>query len=160
MRKGDPGHLLLRDWIAEGLQLDPPNAPQCVKIDVYPRQRILQRPAHTQQLLVLAHFSDGSVRDVTRLAVFSSSDEAVATVDENGLVVGHERGEAAILVRYLEHIETCYLTFLKDIENFRFISPPPANYIDELVFAKLQQLQICPPSCAATRSSCAASIST
>lgn len=142
MRKGDPGHLALRDWIAEGLQVDSPDAAKCVKVDVYPRQRILKRPAHTQQMLVLAHFSDGSVRDITRQAVFTSSDEAVATVDDNGLVVGHERGESAILVRYLEHMETSYLMFLKDIENFRFTTPPPANYVDELVFQKLKQMQI------------------
>ncbi len=142
MRKGDPGHLLLRDWIAEGLAVDPADAPTCVKVDVYPRQRILKRPAHTQQMLVLAYFSDGSVRDITRLAVYSSSDEAVATVDENGLVVGHERGESAILVRYLEHMETSGLMFLKDVEGFRFTPPPPANYIDNLVFQKLQQMQI------------------
>ena len=49
--------------------------PQCVKIEVYPPTgRVLKRPAHTQQLCVLAHFSDGSVRDVTELACYSSSD--------------------------------------------------------------------------------------
>lgn len=142
MRKGDPGHEILRQWIAEGLQTDPPAAPTCVKVDVYPRQRVLKRPAHTQQMIVLAHFSDGSVRDVTRLAVFSSSDEAVATVDDNGLVAAQDRGESAILVRYLEHMETSYLMFLKDVENFQFTPPSPANYVDELVFEKLKQMQI------------------
>ncbi len=69
LKKTDPAYELLRDWIAQGCQVDPPDAATCVKVDVYPRQRILKRPAHTQQLLVLAHFSDGTVRDVTDLAV-------------------------------------------------------------------------------------------
>ena len=56
---------------------------------------------------MLARFSDGTLRDVTRQCCFSSSNDAVAKVDGNGLVVGLERGEAAILARYLEHVETC-----------------------------------------------------
>jgi hypothetical protein len=115
-----------------------------VKVDVYPRQRILHRPAHTQQLHVLAHFSDGTVRDITRLASYSSSDDAVATVDAGGLVVGQDRGEAAILVRYLEKIETAYTMFLKDVPGFQWPNPPENNYVDKFAFDKLRQLQIAP----------------
>lgn len=142
--KGDPSYAILRDWIAQGCQVDPPGAPTCVKVDVQPRQRVFHRPAHTQQLVVLATFSDGSVRDVTALASFSSSDEAVATVDGNGLVVGLDRGESAILVRYLEHMETSSMMFIKDIKGFKWTNPPENNLVDKFVFQKLQQLQILP----------------
>jgi hypothetical protein len=144
LRKGEPSYQLLHDWIAEGMQLDPPDAPTCLKVEVYPRQRVLKRPAHTQQIVVLGHFSDGSVRDITSLAIFSSSDEAVATVDSSGLVTGLDRGESAILVRYLEHVETTYLMFLQDVEGFKWNDPPSHNYVDELVFKKLQQMKILP----------------
>ena len=77
----------------------------------------LKRPAVTQQVLALAHFSDGTVRDVTPLAVFSSSDDAVATVDTAGLVTAQDRGETAILVRFLEKVEIASLTFLKEIDD-------------------------------------------
>ena len=70
LKKTDPGYEYLRDWIAQGCQVDPADAPSCVKLEVYPRERKLKRPAVSQQILVLAHFSDGSVRDVTPLAVF------------------------------------------------------------------------------------------
>jgi hypothetical protein len=144
LAKGDPSYTILRDWIAQGCQVDPADAPTCVKVDVYPRQRVYHRPAHSQQLVVLATFSDGSVRDVTALASFSSSDEAVATVDNNGLVVGLDRGEAAILVRYLEHMETSSLMFIKDIKGFQWTNPPENNLVDKYVFEKLRQLQILP----------------
>ncbi|MGH7138546.1 MAG: DUF1549 domain-containing protein, partial [Pirellulales bacterium] len=144
LRTGDPSYTLLRDWIAQGCQFDAADAPTCVKVDVYPRQRILHRPAHTQQILVLAHFSDGSVRDITQLASYSSSDDAVASVDANGLVVGNDRGEAAILVRYLDKIETAYMMFLKDVPGFAWTNPPENNYVDRFVFEKLKQLQILP----------------
>ena len=81
---------------------------------------------------------------MTRLAAFSSSDEAVATVDGDGLVVGLERGEAAILVRYLEQMETLSLTFLKDMPGFSWPNPPENNFVDHFVFEKLRQLQIVP----------------
>ncbi|HVX61350.1 MAG TPA: DUF1549 domain-containing protein, partial [Pirellulales bacterium] len=144
IRTSDPSYAILRDWIAQGCQTDPADAPTCVKVEIYPRQRILHRPAHTQQMIVLAHFSDGTVRDITSVASFSSSDEAVATVDENGLVVGQDRGEAAILVRYLEKIETAYMMFLKEIPGFQWNNPPQQNFVDKFAFEKLQQLQILP----------------
>lgn len=145
LKKSDPAFRELRDWIAEGCQFDPPNAPKCVKLEVYPPTgRLLKRPAHTQQLSVLAHFSDGSVKDVTPLACYSSSDTEVASIDESGFVNGLDRGEAAILVRYQEHVATCYMTFVKDIPGFQWSDPPRNNYIDDLVYAKLKKLSYQP----------------
>ncbi len=144
MRQGDPGYEALRAWIAEGLKTDAADAPQCVKLEVYPQERTLHFPAHTQQLSVLAHFSDGSVRDVSKLASFASSDDNVASVDSQGFVFAHDRGEAAIIVRYLEKVETASLTFLKEVPGFTWSDPPAANYVDQAVFAKLHQMQILP----------------
>ena len=145
LRVGDPAFQALREWVAEGCRLDPADTPRCVKLEVYPPSgRVLKRPAHTQQLAVLAHFSDGTIRDVTELAVYSSSDEQVTSVTIDGLVVGHERGEAAVLVRYLEHIQSCFLTFVRDVEGFTWNNPPRNNFVDDLVHQKLQQLKFLP----------------
>ena len=145
MRASDYSHDVLRDWIAEGCQVDPAGTPHCVRLEVYPPTgRVLRQPSHTQQLCVLAHFSDGSVRDVTRLAVYSSSDEEVASVDNFGHVIGHDRGEAAIIVRFLEHIESNFLTFVRTIEGFAWNNPTANNYVDEHIYTKLQQLQFLP----------------
>ncbi len=144
LKNTDTSYKLLRDWIGEGCKTDAATAPKCVSVDVYPRQRILKRPAHTQQLVVTAKFSDGSVRDISDVAVYSSSDEGVASVDVDGHVVAADRGESAILVRYLEFMETSHLMFLKDIEGFAWNNPAEANYVDTSVFKKLKQLQILP----------------
>ena len=37
-------------------------------------------------MTVLAHYSDGTTRDVTSLTVFKSSNDVSAAVDEKGLV--------------------------------------------------------------------------
>ncbi|MEZ6071075.1 MAG: Ig-like domain-containing protein [Pirellulales bacterium] len=151
---------LLRDWIAQGCQVGDGSEPRCERIEVFPPQRVLHRPAQTQQLVVLGHMSDGTVRDVTRLAVFSSSDETVATVDGAGLVTGLDRGESAILVRFLEHIETSQLMFLKDIEGFAWEDVAAANYVDSHVLAKLRKLKIVPSEICSDEEFCAACTST
>ena len=141
----DAAYRLLHDWIAEGCNADPADIARCVKLEVYPPLgRVLKRPAHTQQLAVHAHFSDGTIRDVTPVAVFASSDEQVATVTSDGLAIGQDRGEIAVIVRYLEFIETTYITFVRDIGGFAWNQPPTNNYIDELVYAKLKQLKFEP----------------
>ena len=140
--KNDAAYDVLRTWIAEGCRLDPADAPKCVRVEVYPPSgRVLKRPAHTQQLSVRAYFSDGTVRDVTPLAVYTSSDEQVASVTKGGMAVGNDRGEIAVVVRYLEFIETTFITFVRDIDGFAWNDPPANNYIDKAVHDKLRQLK-------------------
>ena len=125
--------------------MDTAEAARPVRIDVYPKSgRVLKKPAVQQQLSVWAHYSDGSVRDVTPLAVYSSSDVEVADVDRNGLVEGQKRGEVAVVVRYLEFIESSFITFIEDVEDFVWNDPQVNNYIDDAVDQKLMQLKYLP----------------
>ncbi len=143
-RPGDPAHFVLREWIAAGMPIDGDDAPRLVRLEVLPKQRIFQPAATRQQLVALGHFSDGTIRDLTPLTVFSSSAEAVATVSPTGLVEKQGRGEAAILARYLDKMDTAEITFLEEVPGFRWNDSPEFNFIDTLVNAKLRQLQILP----------------
>jgi hypothetical protein len=136
---------VFRAWLTEGLQDDPPTLPAVKGITVLPGSRVLKDPARWQQLAVLAQFSDGTTRDVTRLTVFSSSDSAVAEVNTSGLVEFRQTGEVAILCRYLEELQTIRLTFLETRKDFVWSNPAENNYVDKHVFAKLKMLGI-PPS--------------
>jgi hypothetical protein len=135
----------MRDWLAQGLREDPASEPAVKSIEILPGARVLNQPARWQQLAVLAHFSDGSVRDVTRLTVFSSSDVGVAEVSSTGLIEFRQSGEVAILCRYLEQLQTVRLTYLEPRPGFVWPNPTPFNYVDKLVFAKLKMLSL-PPS--------------
>jgi hypothetical protein len=126
------------------LRIDKPDAPKLVKIDILPRVSVFRQPAARQQLYVNGHFSDGSVRDITALTVFTSSNESVATVDKNGAVDKVGRGETAILARYLDKMETSFVTFLEDVEGFAWSNPPENNFVDTIAFAKIKQLQFLP----------------
>lgn len=144
LHKGGPAYSVLHGWIEEGMQVDDEQVPNLLKVEVIPSQRVLRDASSRQQLIVNGHFSDGSIRDLTPLTVFSSSNESVATVDENGLVEKVGRGETAILVRYLDKMATSYVTFLEEVPGFVWNDPEPRNFVDRRVFDKLQTLQILP----------------
>ncbi len=135
---------MVRSWLAEGLQDDPADLPTLKGIVALPGPRVHNAPARWQQLAVMATFSDGSVRDVTRLTVFSSSDNAVAEVSPTGLVEFRQSGEVAILCRYLLEMHPVRLTYLEPKPGFAWANPPENNYIDKHVFAKLKMLSIAP----------------
>ncbi len=138
-----PGKVM-HAWLTEGARDDGPKLAALKKIDVLPGQRVLSEPARWQQLAVLATFADGSTRDVTRLTVFSSSDNIIAAVSATGLVEFGQSGEVAILCRYLEQLVSVRLTYLEPRPGFHWSNPPENNYIDKHVFAKLKLLNILP----------------
>ena len=136
----------LRDWLAEGLRDDPPTA---AARQEHRHSARLPRATGARSLAAIggawAISRDGSVRDVTRLTVFSSSDPAVADVSSTGLVEFNQAGEVAILCRYLMELQTVRLTYLEPRQGFVWPNPPENNYVDKYVFAKLKMLSI-PPS--------------
>ncbi len=138
-----PAKILL-SWLEDGLQSDPEDLPTVSHLQILPGARVLHAPAQWQQLVVLAHFTDGSVRDVTPLTVFSSSDETIASVSKKGFVEFHKAGEVAILCRYLLNLQPVRLAYLEPKEGFVWSNPPENNYVDRHVFAKLKMLNIQP----------------
>jgi Protein of unknown function (DUF1549)/Protein of unknown function (DUF1553) len=134
----------LARWIKEGCSSDLATAPKLVGLDVWPAYRTFAEPRLQQQLLVRARFQDGSVRDVTADARYSSNNENAALVGEDGLVKMPSKGEAAIMVRYGSVVAVSNLVVLRRDPNFVWTDPPEANYIDKLVFAKLRSMQIQP----------------
>ena len=146
-RPGDPVDRVLRTWIAEGCR-DSAAPVKLERLEVRPDHLRLESAAPRQQITAWAHFATGEVRDVTELAVFSSSNPAAATVTPTGLVEFQKTGEAAILVRYLDRIVSARLTYVHDDPHFAFTAPAPANYVDEHVFARQRELQLNPaPLC-------------
>jgi hypothetical protein len=133
---------LLRQWIAEGVRLD--KAARVQSLEVIPAAPRFDMPGMSQQMLVIAHYPDGTTRDVTRDAVFTSSVPDVATISPDGLVTAARRGEAAILVRYEGAYATNGLLVMGDRTGFRWVKQPEYNYVDHLVDQKLQKVKMLP----------------
>ncbi len=134
---------LLRDWIAAGMPADASSASQLERIEVSPLEQVLVEPADSVQLTVIAVFSDGSRRDVKSLAVYEPGSP-IASVNHDGLIRRESAGETTVLVRYLQAQVPVRVAFVPARPDFVWSSPPPVNYIDELVFAKLQSLRMNP----------------
>jgi len=139
---------IVRQWIASGAPASAPNVPKVQRIRVFPSEAVL-RPGQLQQLAVLAEYSDGSSRDVTRQAEYFSNLDVVATVDAEALVrAGKESGEAAIMARHMGFVAVFKAIVphgppLADIPEFT-----PNNKVDELVLAKWKKLGLRPsPTC-------------
>ena len=133
----------LHDWIAEGAK-DDPDAPAAVRLEILPGTRVLNAPATTQQIVVLVHLADGTVRDVTPICYYDSSNPEIAEVDADGYVRFKTRGEVAIIAHYLDLVANVRLTHLVEVPGFRAAEVPQDNVIDRAVFAKLNRMRISP----------------
>jgi hypothetical protein len=140
--KSDDYALLVR-WIAQGLPYGQDSDPKVAKIEVLPKQRTMALNGE-QQLVVLAHYTDGTACDVTRSALYEPNEKSMAEADEGGHVkLFDQPGDVAIMVRYQGKVATFRATapLGATVENL----PPSHNYIDDLVFAKLKAMGM-PPS--------------
>ncbi len=137
-----PEFALLTRWISEGAQHDPEETPQLERVEVLPGRRTLKLPAANQQVVAMAHFSDGTTRDVTRVARLSTSDEDMATVSREGLVEPQKRGDLAVLVRYEHELKSLPITLIKDVPGFTWSEPAKNNYVDGHIFTRLRLFQI------------------
>ena len=136
---------LMWRWIAQGAPLGDAAAPSVESIEIFPANRRLAR-GETQQLSVVARFTDGSIEDVTPAAVFESNDPAMADVSTTGWVELHDHvGDVAVMARFQGHVAV----FNVDIP-FGDVSPSaepvaipePRNVVDVHVFDKLRSLGI------------------
>ncbi len=138
---------LLKNWISNGAQLDLAT-PRVVGIQVTPASRTLELIGQQQQLRVVASYSDGQQRDVTKLAFVESGNTEVIEVDRAGIATAKRRGDAPILVRFEGSYSTATLTVMGDRTGFALHENPAGNRIDELTAAKWKELKIQPsPLC-------------
>jgi hypothetical protein len=138
-----PEYAVLLRWVRAGTPDDLPGTPALVGLDVTPAEQVLLEPADGVRVRVRATFSDGSRRDVSRLAVYETSNQ-VATVTPAGEVRRQQTGETAILVRYLDRQAVVRLAFVPARPGYAWHDVPEANFIDHHVFARLRALRMRP----------------
>jgi len=143
MEVGSDEYKLIRRWIAAGAPFGNSDDPVVKRITIYPEHQILTRQ-NRQQFAVYAHYSDGSVEDITRRAQYESNDTEIAAVDGSGLVhtLGLS-GEAAIMARYQGFVTTFRATVPlgAKIPAYPF---PQQTVVDELAHKKWEQLGLIP----------------
>ena len=141
---GSRYYALLKAWISEGVRSDTDKVKRVSRLEVLPVTPNVTLPGMTQKSLVIAHYPDGSTRDVTREAVLTSSMPETATVSTAGEVAAVRRGEAALLVRYEGTYATNTITVLGDRRGYQWKKSPELSYIDTLVNQKLLKIRATP----------------
>jgi hypothetical protein len=131
-------------WLEAGAPADPPDVPHVLDLQLFPQRMVLQGQGTTHQLTARAKYSDGTDRDVTNLAVFLSNNDNSAAVSADGLVTARQRGEAFVLARFETFTVGSQVIVLPNDLDYARPAEPPANYIDQLVNAKLHDLRIVP----------------
>lgn len=133
-----PAYRLIRRWIEQGMPYGQAIDPQVVSIQVLPAEQRMGREA-TQQLVVVAHYSDGSTEDVTRTTQFDSNDPEMAEVSPTGLVTtGTLSGSVAVMARYQGHVGVFRATIPLGVPTAGL--PEVRNLVDEQVHRQLLSL--------------------
>jgi len=134
---------LIASWIRQGMPLGTEADPVLKKIEVIPSVRRMHFNA-SQQLSVIGHYSDGSKRDVTRLASYEANQLEMASVRDSGLVsVTKTPGETAVMVRFQGEVAV----FRGEVPQGLPVTstPPEKSFVDTHAFNRLKVLGI-PPS--------------
>lgn len=150
LQVGDAEYTTIRDWIAQGAPRRIENEPTLLKVTVAPDSVFLQPDQH-ESLEVTAHYSDGTARDVTRMAMYQSNESAIVKVSDRGeIIAGPLPGESSIMARYMNVFATSrvVIPLEGEIGDDYYQHLPRNNFIDELVYDKLQDLgfTVSPPA--------------
>ena len=134
---------IIHDWIGAGAKLNTEVA-RVASIEVFPKNPTIQQIGARQQVRVVATYTDGATRDVTREAVVTSGEAEIATIDKAAMLTSLRRGEAPVLARYEGAYAATTITVMGDRTGFAWKDPESWGRIDELAAAKWQRMKIEP----------------
>jgi hypothetical protein len=142
-KPSSPEAQVLLRWLKDGAA-GPDETLVVRELTVSPAEQVLERKGTSLQIRVVARMSDGTARDVTDLARYSSYDEGVASVSESGHVTALRGGESAIMVSYAGFVKVANVVVPLAPRPLSLANLPRGNWIDSLVYPKLAQLRIEP----------------
>ncbi len=143
-KPGTESHATLMSWLEAGASFDPGPVQKVVGIELYPKKAVLNGPDSQQRLTVRAKYEDGTDRDITSLAYFSSNNDNSVDVSQDGIVTAKNRGEAFVMCRFDTHtVGADFIVLPKDLE-FQWNDVTENNFIDTRINEKLRNLRIQP----------------
>jgi len=139
----DEYHALVR-WLEAGTPKDADDVIKPVSMEILPKQAVLEGEGARQRMTVRATYSDGSKRDVTKLALFLSNNEGSAKIDLDGNVTAGQRGEAFVMARFATFTVGSQVIVIPKGIKYEWPNVPENNYVDTLNFNKHKKLRIVP----------------
>jgi len=133
---------MLVSWIAAGAPYGSGRGRRIERLEVAPLSIMAPNVSMKIQLAVRAHFSDGSIDDVTPFALYSSNDDGIAQVSDAGLVTVVRSGETGVTARYMGKfaVARAGLTFAGPVSR----ASPAGAFIDQSINRKMSWLRLVP----------------
>ena len=143
LEPGSANYETLVRWIREGMTYGADADPKLISIEVEPKRLSMKMHA-SQQLKVIARYSDGTMRDVTHLALYEGNEKSMAEASGAGRIETLDiPGNVAVMVRYAGMVTVCSVSIPLGAPVDHL--PPAKNFIDDLAFENLKRIGI-PPS--------------
>ncbi|HEV7867032.1 MAG TPA: DUF1549 and DUF1553 domain-containing protein, partial [Chthoniobacteraceae bacterium] len=131
-------------WLEAGAPNDAADVAVPTSLEILPKKLVLESPGQQFKITVRARYSDGSDRDVTKLALFLTSNESSAKIGGEGEITTGQRGEAFVMARFATFTVGTQVIVIPKGLQFEWPKIEQRNFVDQLVDQKLQNLRITP----------------
>lgn len=149
--KDTPLYNTLHRWISEGAQNDASPPPALTGVEILPKSVVLEGKGAQQHFVVRAMYADGSDRDVTSLAILSTSDDQTCPFDiPSATATAGDQGEGYVMARFGSFAVVSKVIVIPQGLTLQWpADAQEVNYIDHFIFDKLKKLRI-PPAAKCT----------
>lgn len=135
---------LLARWIESGAAGTKSPA-ELTSLEVEPKEIVFDAKGQTKPLKVFATWEDGTREDVTCLCRFSTNNEEVAEISDEGVVTVCNPGDTNVVAYYDNGVATVEVILpVSDYRNEKYPEVPAPTRVDELVIEKLRKLGVLP----------------
>ncbi|HWL08904.1 MAG TPA: DUF1549 domain-containing protein, partial [Planctomicrobium sp.] len=137
---------IIAEWIANGAAGPEPMDARIQTLSIFPALSQLV-PGNKQQMMVTAQYTDGRMEDVTRWVKWTSANDAVCQITQQGEVTVIGPGEGALTAWFSSSIAVARVTvpFPGQVPDDVYAQLQPRNFIDEEINRELKRLNL-PPS--------------
>ena len=137
---GSESHRHIKSWIESGAAYA--QSSPLWRLQVLPEVARIDYSQRAARLMVVAHFADGTTRDVTRWSRLEPSIPDGAVLSDDGTIRVDKSIDLSIGASYLNGRSAGRFTFLGKEEPIDESSPSSKNPIDTLVVDRLKQMRI------------------
>lgn len=143
LRRGSVEYARVRAWLVAGAPYGPRDL-RVERIEVEPAETMLAQPGASVDLRVSARLSDGTTRDATAQALFTSNDDSVVEVTRGGAMTARGAGLSSVMVRYGGQVAAVRVAVPFPVRRGTSVEFVPLNYIDTHVQAEWRRLGVEP----------------
>ena len=144
---GESARLLI-DWIRQGARYE--SIRRLNRVEVTPLRHVAESPGESVPLQAVAHYSDGSKRDVTQWTIFAAEDASAVEIDsESATSKTIRRGRHIVVARYLSEVVPIEMIVPLTASVVDLAAKSRNNFIDDEILKSLAVLGLEPSPTAA-----------